>query len=96
MLTNIKYLPLANEKFQRNKEGFKYNIAHLFDSCGTFFPKLRAILSNMLAMLLGISVGLIYGAQAFKAFLWANIAFSIIFKHCQFFKLCGTALQWSY
>jgi len=64
MLINAKYLPLAGVKL-------KNNLSHACESSS-------ALLENMICLLGGIMVGIIYGAQSYNAFLWANIVFSII------------------
>ncbi len=64
LLTSTKYLPLAGVKLKKN-------LTHTCESPSLF-------IKNNICLLVGLSVGLIYGTQSYNAFLWTNISLSII------------------
>ncbi len=70
MLVNMKYLPLANEKF-------KINVSHSCESTSS-------VLENGVSLFVGLSVGLVYAAQAWESFEWASIFLSVIACVCNF------------
>lgn len=64
MLINAKYLPLAGEKLKRN-------LTRACESPSIF-------IENLVCLLIAASVGGIYGAQSYNAFLWTSILFRAI------------------